>query len=158
MQQYTNEITPDIIHTLYNPYSESDLATFREAERKFITDELSKRTAATVVTIYRHATEGTLTQNGGTLRNTSARSCIQDDDGTERRFGLVGDEVIYPDGETAKIISGTGERSKSNGRSLALVGSLLDNGDIIVSTPQGARMLVEYDDMRFGDDFLKQEA
>ncbi|AYN26394.1 hypothetical protein D8682_04905 [Buttiauxella sp. 3AFRM03] len=158
MPQYTNEITPEIIHTLNNPYSESDLATFRETESKFITDELSKRTAATVVAIYRHATEGALTRNGGSLHNTSARSCILDDDGTERRFGLVGDEVIYPNGEMAKIVSGTGELLKSNGRSLALVGSLLDDGDIIVSTPQGVRMLVEYDDMHFGGDFLKPEA
>ncbi|WP_095996123.1 PAAR domain-containing protein [Serratia oryzae] len=52
----------------------------------------------------------------------------------------VGDEVIYPDGSTARIISGAGFAHMIEGLPVALVGSELDNGDEIISTPQGSQM------------------
>ncbi|CZW49214.1 PAAR domain-containing protein [Enterobacter cloacae] len=157
MKQYTNELTPEIIHGIRNPHTESELAELREDERKFILEDIKKRAEIPIVAIYRYACEGALTRDGGVLRKASSRNIIRLKDGTELRYALVGDEVSYPNGRIAKIISGTGKRNKSNGRSFALVGSELDNGDVIVSTPQNGRMLVEFDDNRFGDGFLKPE-
>lgn len=52
----------------------------------------------------------------------------------------VGDKVVYPDGSEAMIISGTGVAHMVDGIPVAIVGSELDNGDEIVSTPQGSRL------------------
>lgn len=54
---------------------------------------------------------------------------------------MVGDYVIYPDGTRARIINGSGSVNTNNGVSYALVGSQLDNGDVIVSTPQDYALL-----------------
>lgn len=158
MRQYTNNITPDIIRSLKNLLPESELENFSGEEWKPVLEEIRKREKTPVRAIYRHATAGALTRNGGMVYKASGRNYFLIEDGTELQLALVGDEVVYPNGDTAKIVSGTGELLKSGDRSLALVGSLLDNGDVIVSTPQGAGMLVEYEDMRFGDDFMKPEA
>ncbi|WP_257223800.1 PAAR domain-containing protein [Acinetobacter sp. YH12140] len=46
-------------------------------------------------------------------------------------LALVGDEAIYLDGSTAKIISGAEFLLNVDGRAAALIGSLLENGDEI---------------------------
>lgn len=54
---------------------------------------------------------------------------------------VVGDEVIYADGTTSKIISGSGTAGSIGGYPIAVVGSRLENGDEIVDSLQSG---VEY--------------
>ena len=63
----------------------------------------------------------------------------------------VGDKVVYAEGSEATIISGAGGARIMQGASAALVGSILDNGDGIISTPQSGSRLV----FREGDTFPK---
>lgn len=63
----------------------------------------------------------------------------------------VGDKVVYTDGSEATIVSGAGGARIIQDTSAALVGSMLDNGDEIISTPQSGSRLV----FREGDTFPK---
>ena len=108
MKQYTNELTAEM------------LAAFDQ----------SPFTAAYLIT-----TEGSLTRDGGTVVSEYNGQQIEIEDGTRLNVSLVGDEVRYPDGTTAKISTGI---VNTSGDSAALVGSLLDNDDEIISIPQGS--------------------
>lgn len=86
------------------------------------------------VIVARHAaaTDGSRTRDGGIVRIT-----FQADERmgiNNVPFASVGDEVIYPDGRVALIDSGAGFAATWRDRPLALVGSSIDNGDIIVDT------------------------
>ena len=47
------------------------------------------------------------------------------------RVALAGDTVPYPDGSPTRIVTGSGTESLIFGKSLALIGSKLENGDRI---------------------------
>lgn len=80
--------------------------------------------------IYAFATIGAHTERGGYVtRATSGLSQCN------LMVARVGDVVTYRDGSQAAIIDGAGSMSIHNGKSHALVGSRLSNGDRIVSTP-----------------------
>lgn len=66
----------------------------------------------------------------------------------------VGCAVTYPDGSSAKIISGAGELQTIEERGVALVGSLLDNGDEIISTPQSDHVLAGREGVPMPANFL----
>jgi len=154
MQQYTNELTPEFIHN-HQLTRARQIAELPEEFRATQEEQNSRK----IIAIYRHACEGALTRDGGVLQESpDSHSRMQFSDGTSRRYSLAGDKVVYPDGSTAKIISGTGKYFRHNGKSMALVGSHLDNGDIIISTPQNARLLLEFEDSPYGHDFLNPEA
>lgn len=86
---------------------------------------------------YLAATHGSKTKNGGLVHATLNKKVqVQG-----HNIAVVGDEVIYEDGTTSKIISGTGEAGSIEGYNIALVGSRLENGDEIVESLQSA---VEY--------------
>ncbi|WP_171334548.1 PAAR domain-containing protein [Acinetobacter stercoris] len=81
-------------------------------------------------TRYYFAVDGAKTKNGGIVHTTS-----------QVKIGgisvaCVGDEVVYPDDTTSKIKNGCGDASVYDGRSLAIVGSQLENGDEIIETLQ----------------------
>ncbi|TBL69352.1 hypothetical protein EYY96_04995 [Hafnia alvei] len=66
----------------------------------------------------------------------------------------VGDKAIYADGSEATIISGAGTARIMQGTSAALVGSMLDNGDEIISTPQSCNKFVFREGDAFPQGFL----
>lgn len=72
------------------------------------------------------------------------------EDGREVRAALKGDYVVYPDGSTAQIVSGAGRENSD----MALVGSLLSNGDEIINTPQNVALWVQRAGEQMADDFL----
>ena len=76
------------------------------------------------------------------------------ENGTEAAFALEQDEVTYADGSTAKITTSAGQQFCEGNRGFALVGSMLDNGDKIISTPQGSCYLVARKDVPMAVDFL----
>lgn len=73
-------------------------------------------------------------------------------------IALVGDEVVYPDGHTDCIVTGSGTQYRKGEESIALVGSRLSNGDVMISTPQAGSMLTERDGLPMGTDFLPAES
>ncbi|WP_339436252.1 MULTISPECIES: hypothetical protein [unclassified Pseudomonas] len=70
--------------------------------------------------------------------------------GERVRAAHKGDYVEYVDGSQAHILTGAGE-SNSN---IALVGSLLSNGDEIINTPQGSIILIAREGVQLAEDFL----
>ena len=95
--------------------------------------------------IWRFATAGSLTRNGGKIEKASANDSFTLEDGSEVNRAM-GDGVVDPDGTRAKIINGSGSvNTNGSGVSYALVGSQLDNGDVIVSPLQDHALLCQLD-------------
>jgi hypothetical protein len=135
MKQYTNELTAEMLAAFdQSPFTAEQLAGMNEEARSLIAERNAYNLAHPVTAAYLIATEGSLTCNGGTVYSEYSGQQIQLDDGSLVNVSRVGDEVRYPDGMTAKISTGAGN---TPGESLALVGSSLDNGDEIISSPQG---------------------
>lgn len=78
---------------------------------------------------YYVVTEGATTKNGGVVR--SRYSEIGYSTLHEKHLATVGDLVVYPDGSTAKIISGCGGCLVLDESPVAIPQSVLDNGDTI---------------------------
>lgn len=78
------------------------------------------------------ALEGALTRDGGyvVIGQAIERPMLGD-----CRFAVVGDEVHYPDGRIARIVTGSRAPVACYDSPIAVVGSVLDNGDVIVKTP-----------------------
>lgn len=136
MQQYTNELTAEMLAAFdQSPFTAEQLAEMNEEARSLIAARNTHNLAHPVTAAYLLATEGSLTRDGGMVFSEYNGQQIEIEDGKRLNVSLVGDEVRYPDGTTAKISTGAGY---SFGDSAALVGSLLDNGDEIISSPQGS--------------------
>lgn len=61
-------------------------------------------------------------------------------------MALVGDTVRYADGSETRTATGSGAKSLHFGRSIALIGSELENGDRINGPIHDGLVLVEYAD------------
>lgn len=70
---------------------------------------------------------------------------------------IVGDEVIYPDGSTSKIMSGAGKASELDGHPVAVVGSRLENGDELIESLQSAFEFRLYHDREIPEGFLDHD-
>lgn len=103
------------------------------------------------VAIYRLATEGSSTRDGGVIRKASSGLKIRLDSGEEVRVACAGDLVEYADGSSSAIRSESGEE----GGQVAVVGSRLANGDEIIDTPQGGMQLVKREGKPFSPDHLR---
>lgn len=135
MKQYTNELTAEMVAAFdQSPFTAEQFAEMNEEARSLIAERNAYNLAHPVIAAYLVATEGSLTRDGGTVFSEYTGQQIEIEGGVRLNVSLVGDEVRYPDGTTAKIITGVGNTS---GDSTALVGSSLDNGDEIISSPQG---------------------
>ncbi|WP_269503816.1 PAAR domain-containing protein [Burkholderia sp. IMCC1007] len=82
---------------------------------------------------YRLAVRGATTARGGALREPSSTWDVAPHLG---KAATVGDLIHYPDGSTARVISGLGLADASDFAPLAFVGSELDNGDTITDSPE----------------------
>ncbi|WP_050507332.1 PAAR domain-containing protein [Pseudomonas syringae] len=102
------------------------------------------------IAIYRLATQGSQTRNGGVIQQATTKMEITLSGGQIVRVAQVGDEVQYPDGSTAQIVTGSGQETGD----MALVGSRLSNGDEIIDTPQGTVYFVHYEGIPMAEDFL----
>ena len=103
-------------------------------------------------TIYYLAVNGSKTKNDGLVK----ASVIQHTIGG-LAIARVGDEVIYADGATSKIISGAGTACIVDGLSVALIGSRLENGDEIVDSPNNAVAINIFKGDKAPQDFLVSE-
>ncbi|WP_261804229.1 hypothetical protein [Serratia marcescens] len=55
------------------------------------------------------------------------------------------------------MVTGSGRMSEVNGRSVALVGSRLNNGDEIISTPQSSEVLLHREGEQLPGDLLTEK-
>lgn len=157
-QQYTNELTPELAASLARPpFSAEKKAGMSDGARQTVEEQEAFLIEYPVVAIYRIAVDGALTQRGGVVRAAWNGSEIALEDGYKVNIALVGDEVVYPDGTNARIVTGSGSRFRKGEQSIALVGSRLSNGDVIISTPQAGCMLNELKGLPMDDDFLPAE-
>lgn len=157
-QQYTNELTPELAASLARPpFSAEKKAGMSEGARQTVEEQEAFLLEHPVVAIYRIAVDGALTQRGGVVRAAWNGSEIALEDGHRVNVALDGDEVVYPDGTTARIVTGSGSKFQKSGQSIALVGSRLSNGDVIISTPQAGCSLNELKGLPMDADFLPAE-
>lgn len=99
------------------------------------------------------ATHGSKTRNGGLIKATINKSIKAQ----EHLIAVVGDEAIYEDGTTSKIISGAGEAGSIEGHDIALVGSRLENGDEIIESLQSVFEYRLYADREIPQRFLSHD-
>ncbi|WP_034457680.1 PAAR domain-containing protein [Buttiauxella noackiae] len=146
MKQYINELTPPVLASFKNPFSAEQLANADDEQRQIFKSHVEEMEDRSLLAIWRFATTGAVTQNGGKIEKASANDSFTLEDGSEVSLAMVGDYVVYPDGTRAKIINGSGSvDTNGNGVSYALVGSQLDNDDVIISTPQDYALLCQLD-------------
>lgn len=121
--------------------NEGGTMDYTEADgQRLVAEFMAKLAARPVKGRYPAATESSTTERGGKIIATSGFSTIGG------RVALVGDIVRYADGSEARIISGAGFASVYKGRSMALVGSELDNGDRITGPVHNGMVIVQYAD------------
>ncbi|MEY8711633.1 hypothetical protein [Mangrovibacter phragmitis] len=146
MKQYTNELTSSVLASFKDPFRAEQWVNADEEQRQIFKSHVEEMKDRSLVAIWRFATAGSLTRNGGKIEKASANDSFTLEDGSEVNRAMVGDYVVYPDGSRAKIINGFGSvNTNGNSVSFALVGSRLDNGDVIVSTPQDYAHLCQLD-------------
>ncbi|ELQ3994698.1 PAAR domain-containing protein [Enterobacter bugandensis] len=154
-QQYSNELTPEIVAELeMSPFTAEEIAAMDQDSRAIIAEEKALEWKHPVNAIWRIATEGNITRCGGIVAPVERESKLLLDNGRYASIATAGDIVTCPDGSTATIATSAGATSMCNGADVALVDSLLDNGDEIISTPQRHTYLVTREGITSGADFL----
>ncbi|MCP1453829.1 hypothetical protein [Pseudomonas kilonensis] len=148
---YTNEISHEALRHLDDLYLEPrQLEGYGEEVAAFMSRQKAFVEAHPPIAIYRVATEGSQTRDGGTIQQVSSSLTFTLDNGWKVRAAQKGDEVVYADGSTARIITGAGK----NNSNIALVGSRLSNGDEIINTLQRRFMIIVREGVPMAEDFL----
>lgn len=148
---YTNDASQDFLSHLDTvPFTEQQLAEFTKASLTQLHRQEAYCEAHPPVAIYRMATVGSQTRGGGIIQRATTDIQIALDNGQYVRVAQVGDIAVYADGSVAQIVTGAGH---GNGH-LAVVGSLLSNGDEIINTQQSSCVLVARADVPLPEDFL----
>ncbi|AXA56065.1 PAAR domain-containing protein [Pseudomonas thivervalensis] len=148
---YTNEISHESLRHLDDLYLEprqlegygEEVAAFMNRQKVFVE-------AHPPIAIYRVATEGSQTRDGGTIQQVSSSLTFTLDNGWKVRAAQKGDQVVYADGRTARIVTGAGAANSN----IALVGSRLSNGDEIINTLQRRFMIIVREGVPMAEDFL----
>ncbi|POT55758.1 hypothetical protein C3432_22295 [Citrobacter amalonaticus] len=159
-QQYTNELTPEALAGLdKSPFTPEQLADMNDEARALIEAQEEYCRQHPVTRIYRIAVAGCLTRRGGVgdefNPNPQEGHKIALDNGQFASVLTEGCTMTYPDGTQARIVSCAGSQfTGGDGKGMALVNSLLDNGDEIISTPQGYAILTDRAGESMPDDFL----
>lgn len=150
-QRHTNEASPELLRTLdQSPFTELQLASFGEEALAIIEQQQAYVRAHPPVAIYRVATEGSQTRNGGAIQQATAPLELTLDNGRQVRAAQKGDYAVYPDGNTAQIVTAAGEGNSH----VALVGSYLSNGDEIINTLQDGLLFIAREGVPTAVDFL----
>ncbi|MFV3308591.1 PAAR domain-containing protein [Pseudomonas sp. NY15181] len=151
---YTNEVTEEVLRELRKaPFTEEQLATFDPAVSEELRRNHAEMLSRPVMGIRRIVAEGSQSRLGGKVIKGTSGMTITLDGGVEVAVARKGDPVQYPDGSVSFIATGAG-KGHSN---IALVGSLLDNGDEIINTSQSACLLVMYEGHVWDSDFLPKD-
>ncbi|WP_223461542.1 MULTISPECIES: hypothetical protein [unclassified Pseudomonas] len=148
---YTNEVSPEFLCLLDDsPFTEEQLARFDDEDMTIIHQQQAYAEAHPPCAIYRVATQGSQTRDGGVIQQAVAPLTFTLDNGQKVTAAQKGDYVVYADGGTAQIVTGAGQGNND----LALVGSRLCNGDEIINTLQGGYLFVVREGVSMAEDFL----
>lgn len=151
LSPYTNEVSAEYLLHLDDLYLEQQqLDGYSEEVVAWINRQKAFVEAHPPIAIHRVATEGSQTRGGGTIQQVSSSLTFTLDNGWKVRAAQKGDEVVYADGSTARIITGAGK----NNSNIALVGSRLSNGDEIINTLQRRFMIIVREGVPMAEDFL----
>ncbi|WP_455424659.1 hypothetical protein [Dryocola sp. LX212] len=159
MKQYNNDLTPEIIASYDAPrYTDQQLSEMNEEACTLIIEQQEYAKHHPVTAIYRAAVAGSRTLRGGVVDepnpDPSQGMKVQLDTGQCVSMATEGATVTYPDGTKAVIITSAGQLSEWEGKGIALVGSLLDNEDVIISTPDYGLVFTFRKGESMPDDFL----
>ena len=121
---------------------EKQMKTYAEVQKK------------PIITQFFYITDGATTRDGGTA--------VAKDRGVfcaGRFIAAVGDKVVYPEGCEAEIISGAGRAMSLNNKdgsysSVAILGSRVNNGDVVISMPHAAMSCVIREGGKIPEGFL----
>ncbi len=148
---YTNEVSPEFLRTLdKSPFTEQQLAGFNEQTLAVVHENRAYANAHPPIAIYRVATDGSQTRDGGVVQHATSPMELKLDDGQQVRAAQKGDYVVYADGSKAQIVTASGVEHFN----LALVGSHLSNGDEIINTPQVGFLFIDREGVQRAEDFL----
>lgn len=147
LKQYTNELTVEEAEKMdQSPFTAEQLAGMDAETRRLIEEQEKYVRQHPITRIYRLAVAGCLTRRGGVgdefSPNPEEGYKIWLENGQWASVLTEGCTVTYPDGTQARIVTSAGSQFASiDGKGMALVNSLLDNGDEIISTPQNSVVL-----------------
>jgi hypothetical protein len=148
---YTNDVSPEYLRSLDQPhFSEQRIAQFSEHARAVVCEQQAYIDSHPAIGIFRCATEGGHTRNGGVIQQGTGLLEFKLEDGRSVRVARKGDYVLYADGTTAQIITGAGQSNSD----IALVGSVLSNGDEIINTLQDGFSFIAREGVSIAEDFL----
>ena len=148
---YTNEVSAEFLRSLDAPhFTEERLAHFCDEALAVVRQQQAYVEAHPARAIYRFATEGSQTRDGGVVQQATSPLEFTLESGRSVRAALKGDCVLYADGRTAQIVTGAGQENSD----VALVGSRLCNGDEVINTLQGGCLLVGREGVPMAEDFL----
>jgi len=148
---YTNEVSPEFLFNLdKSPFTEQQLAGFNEQTMAIVNDSQAYAKAHPPIAVYRVAAQGSQTRNGGVIQHGTAPVAFTLDNGQQIRAAQKGDYVVYADGSKAHIVTAAGEGNSH----LALVGSVLSNGDEIINTFLAGILFIDRKGVQRPEDFL----
>ena len=148
---YTNVVSPEFLCRLNDsPFTEELLAGFDDEALAIVRQGQAYMDAHPARAIYRFATEGSQTRDGGVVQEATSSLEFTLESGRSVCAAQKGDYALYADGRTAQIVTGAGQGH----RDVALVGSRLCNGDEVINTLQGGCLLVRREGVAMDDDFL----
>lgn len=148
---YTNEVSTEFLCTLdKSPFTEQQLADFNEQALAIVNENQAYAKAHPPIAIYRVATEGSQTRDGGVIQHATSAMEFTLDNGQQVRAAQKGDYVVYADGSKAQIVTAAGEGKNH----IALVGSYLSNGDEIINTLQASLLFIVREGVQRAEDFL----
>ena len=148
---YTNEVSPEFLYSLDDsPFTEEQLGGFGDEVMAIIHQQQVYAEEHPPRAIYRVATEGSQTRDGGVIQQAGAPLAFTLDSGQKVNAAQKGDYVVYADGAKAQIVTGAGQENSH----LALVGSRLCNGDEIINTLQDGFSFVMREGVSMAEDFL----
>jgi hypothetical protein len=148
---YTNSVSPEYLRGLDKPhFTEQRIAQFSEQARAVVCLGQAYIDTHPAIAIFRCATEGSQTRDGGVIQQGTGLLEFNLEDGRSVRAARKGDYVLYAGGTTAQIITGAGQDNND----VALVGSVLSNGDEIINTLQGGFLFIAREGVSAAEDFL----
>jgi hypothetical protein len=150
-QFFTNEACDEYLLTRdQQVFTDEQIAGFSAEVVAIIHKQQAYFSAHPPIAIYRYATQGSQTRDGGVIEHGSSGMTVKLESGQRVSVALVGDHAVYADGSKAQITTGGG-KANSN---VALVGSRLSNGDEIINTPQGSILTLRRQGVPKAADFL----
>jgi len=148
---YTNDVSPEYLRSLDTPhFTEQQIEQFHEQAQVAVRHQQTYIDTHPAIAIFRCAAEGSQTRKGGVIQQGTGPLAFKLESGLSVRVALKGDYVRYADGSTAQIITGAGQANND----VALVGSVLSNGDEIINTPQDGYVFIAREGVSMVEDFL----